>query len=113
MAIRGEDAHMTKAEIIDNLATLLVVHYVVLREDIHQEPYKRAIFYLFVEACRTGIYDDGFGYLTADAMAPMLIERGVASAQDDKLIGEVLTMWSEWTYAWKNLDALITARAIA
>jgi len=102
---------MTKNEIVDELARLLVQHYKALSGHIDQEPYKGDIFQLFVEASRTGIYDGDFGSLTAEAIAPMLAEKGVPSVQDDKLIGVFLTMWSEWTYVWKNLDALIAARA--
>jgi hypothetical protein len=98
---------MNRAEIIDKLALLLRQHHEGLRGHIGQEPYKGDIFQLFTAACELDLFDYGqHRPMFADAIIEVIVERATPDAKPTKITEAFYTMWSEWTYAWRNLNHL-------
>src|ERR1700730_16381411 len=98
-------------EILDGIVGLLRQHKEGLRGTIHQEPYKGDFFRFFAAAWNAGLIDQPQppGYLSADALAdaPADCAPDVVDIERwDTTWFALLTMWGEWTYAWRRRDQI-------
>ena len=99
---------MTRDEILEGVIDLLRQHQKGMRGTIHQEPYKGDFFRFFAAAWNAGLLmntPQPSGYLSADALADVLAERApdvVDTERWDTTWFSLLTMWGDWTYAWRR-----------